>query len=95
MPVFGYIIASGFVLSLESNSHLVWFGFLVIGLKYQKLNHEQIVFASRYDWFTGLSASFLTARSNYFAFGFRTALLLEGLLSAFSKRKAGTTTEIA
>ena len=33
------------------------------------------VFASRFDWFTGLSVSFVIGQSNYFGIGFTTLIL--------------------
>ena len=83
-------------LSIERNSHLLWFCIirLVIGLKNSRhfLNQSEVnpkpiailsrmfsrascrlhAFASSFDWFAGLSVSFLIGQSDYLGFGLTT-----------------------
>ncbi len=39
---------------------------------FSRATRQLHVFASSFDWFTGLSMSFLIGQSNYFSFGFTT-----------------------
>ena len=80
------ICSSDFHLSVESNSPLLWFCISTLGDCLQNprtfsTNHDSFtnvfphfsrlhVFASCFDWFTGLSVSFVIGQSDYFGFGF-------------------------
>ena len=88
-------ILSGFQLSVESNSHLLWFCVTTLSDWFKKLaplsqpirsktktaivtrSHtfsrascRLLVFSSSFDWFTGLSVSFVIGQSDYFWFWF-------------------------
>ena len=46
-------------------------------LTFSRASHQLHVFASSFDWFTGLPASFVLEQSDYLRFGFMTLNIVE------------------